>query len=127
MNVLEIYPNFAWWLDAPDAVGIDALRAAALLNDLHAQSEALEKLEPRHAYYLVGDAATFDLVREVFDHVVLRYQPTALKRLVLDRRMRQWVAANGEIRYEPTSVEILEPHATFDASLPAKLARLRRW
>lgn len=128
MNVLEIYPNFAWWFDAADIKGIERLRAAAKISDLTAQSGALDQLRPAQAYYLVGDAATFDLIPGVFDEIVLCYEPAALKRLILDRRIHEWIGTGGAIRSKPTVLQLHDAgHSTFDASLPMKLAKLRRW
>jgi hypothetical protein len=127
MNVLEIYPNFAWWFDAPDAAGIEELRATASMSDLTAQAEALAKLRPKQAYYLVGDAGTFDLVPGIFDQIVLRYEPTPLKGLILQRRIQEWIGADGAILYQPTLIQIHEPSPGKGyETIPVKFARLRR-
>ena len=100
MNVLEIYPSFSWWFEGPGNAVIDQLRAAAQLQSTTEQSAAFECLSPARAYYLVGDPASFDLVPNIFDEVIVRYLPSSLKRLVLTEHIQAWLAPSGQIRFE---------------------------
>ena len=102
MNVLEIYPNFSWWLDGRNEQEIQALRAAAEINEPEAQAQQLEALAPARAFHLSGDASGFDLIPEIFDEIIVRYSPTALKRLMLERRMGMWLKSNGVYRFSPS-------------------------
>ena len=101
MNVLEIYPNFSWWFEGATESEIDQLRSAAQINSLSEQSDAFEKLAPARAFHLVGDAATLDLIPGVFDEIIVHYTPTALKRMVLEDHMRDWLRPTGTIRFQP--------------------------
>src|SRR5688500_14105766 len=105
MNVLDIYPNFTWWLEGRTGADIEALRAAVKNSEPVSQA-ALEKLAPARAFHLVGDAATFDLIAGVFDEIVVRYSPTPLKRLILGRRIRAWASPSGEYRFESGILEL---------------------
>ena len=109
MNVLEIYPNFAWWLEGANKAQIEQLRDAAQIQSPGEQSAAFERLSPAKAYYLVGDAVSFDLIPGVFDEVVVRYSPTALKRLVLTEHIQSWLAPGGQGRFESVFPPEQEP------------------
>lgn len=98
MNVLEVYPTFSWWLCGPTQDDITLTRAQ--LNQDAAAAEA-----ERRAFYIVGDAAAFDLIPEAFDEIIIRYEPTALKRMVLERHTRVWLKPAGALRIEPDPVE----------------------
>ena len=100
MNLLEIYPNFAWWFEGASCAQINQLRAAAHLQTPEEQSAAFERLSPAKAYYLVGEVASFDLLPGVFDEIIVRFTPSALKRLVLTEHMQGWLAPDGQVRFE---------------------------
>ena len=91
MNALEIYPSFSWWLCGTNAEELAALRAGL-------DAGAVEMELNRKAYFLVGDAASFELIPHAFDEVVVHYEPTPLKRLVLERNARQWLKESGVLR-----------------------------
>jgi hypothetical protein len=101
MNVLEIYPNFSWWFEGAAESEIEQLRSAAQIDSLSEQADAFEKLAPARAFHLVGDAATLDLIPGVFDQIIVHYIPTALKRMVLESHMRDWLRPTGTIRFQP--------------------------
>ena len=109
MNVLEIYPNFAWWLEGANKAQIEQLREAAQIQSPPEQAAAFERLSPAKAYYLVGDAVSFDLIPGVFDEVVVRYSPSALKRLVLTGHIQTWLVPGGETRFESVFPPEQEP------------------
>ena len=105
MNVLEIYPNYAWWFEAADAEQIQRLRAAAHLHAGDEQWEAFERLAPARAFNLVGDAAAFELIPGVFDEIIVHYTPGPLRRLNLEERMRTWIRPTGYYRFQPDFVD----------------------
>jgi hypothetical protein len=104
MNVLDVYPTFSWWICGADADEIANIRAL-----LEHDSSAAEN--SRKAYCLIGDAAAFDLIPETFDQILVRYSPTPLKRLVLERHTRAWLKPGATLAYnaEPDK-EALAPH-----------------
>jgi hypothetical protein len=96
VKVLEIYPNDSWWFEAEDAAQIEQLRAAA---DPHASDG--ETNVPGRAFHLVGNAAAFDLIPGVFDEIIVHYEPSAMQRLNLEKRMRTWIHPTGSYRFAP--------------------------
>lgn len=125
MNVLDIYPNFTWWFEGRRREEIEALRSAAQINESVAHAAALEKLAPARAFHLVGDAATFDLISNVFDEIVVRYSPTPLKRLILERRIRAWVSPSGTARFEPAIPQLHETESIPELSSAERYVQLR--
>lgn len=110
MNILEIYPNFSWWLEGSSLEEIEQLRLVAQGPATGTRADAFEKLAPARAFYLVGDAATFDLIPGVFDEVIIHYTPTLLKRLVLESRLKTWIKPTGTFRFQPDFTGEIEHH-----------------
>lgn len=117
MNVLDIYPTFAWWLCGSNWDEIAALRASIKSAPETAETN-------RNAYFLVGDAVAFDLVPQAFDEIVVHYPPTPLKRMVLERQARRWLSETGVLRLN--GAESAEPFGYLEpATLDAEPAATR--
>ncbi|MGZ8900277.1 MAG: hypothetical protein ACXW3Z_09300 [Limisphaerales bacterium] len=101
MNVLEIYPNFSWWFEGRSVEEIQSLRAISQATSDDAQTAAFERVAPALAFHLLGDAATFDLIPGAFDEIIVHYSPSALKRLVLESRIKSWLTGTGTYRFQP--------------------------
>ena len=111
MNVLEIYPNFAWWFEGADCAQIGQLRTAVQRQSPDEQSVALDRIAPAKAYYLVGDATTFDLIPGVFHEIIVHYTPSPLKRLILEAHLQPWLTPNGRASFESVFPPEQEPVA----------------
>jgi len=120
MNVLEIYPNDAWWFEAGNAEQLDRLRTAAQQVEDEPADPPEEQL-PGRAFHMVGDAATFDLIPAVFDEIIVHYSPTALQRLNLEERMRTWIHAGGKYEFSPDFAADKEGHSRDEEYRPLSL------
>ena len=109
MNALDIYPAFSWWICGETAGGLSTTRQRL-------EVDAAAEEAGRRAFFLTGDAAAFDLIPETFDEIVVRYEPTPLKRLVLERHAQAWLRPGATIRFEPERVETLQDPANLESS-----------
>jgi hypothetical protein len=98
MNILEIYPDYCWWFQVDSPECLDNLREVAQLSYYDPRRAALGTPGPPRAYFLKGDAATFNFQPGTFDRVVIC--SFGLKRLryrTLDRLSRRWATPGGSI------------------------------
>lgn len=100
MRVLDIYHDHAWWFDALDPAELSRLRQRAI-----AQGIPRNRWRDGTAFFLGGDASTFNFQNASFDEIRIINLPAGTKQKKVEGRARVWLKEGAEIKYGPAGAE----------------------
>lgn len=122
MNVLEIEPNGAWWFEAESETELSTLREIAA-----GKRKGSDRWHEGRAYFLSGDAATFNLKSGTFDEIWIVSSGVTGRRSKLEKIAAAWLKKGGRLKNgTPNRKSPPALSAAVGASSPALIDPLSR-